>query len=139
VIAEIDHFLHVGRGKLLDVAVDRVDVHPIEEHLERRAERQAPPTAAADVIDPPQLPVDRGEIPELRTPDIERSHARTVAFSYRTGSRREGSRGRGDRTRSRAGEGGRRAPRWSPAAAEERTRAAWSGNPSRRPALRPER
>src|SRR5438093_3913628 len=73
-IAEIDDFLYVRRRQLLHVAVDRLDVYPVEQHLERRTQRQTPATPAADVINPPQLPINRPEIPELRVPDIERSH-----------------------------------------------------------------
>src|SRR5262245_56288745 len=39
-IAEVDDFLHVGALQLVDIAVDRLDVHPVEEHLERRTQRQ---------------------------------------------------------------------------------------------------
>jgi hypothetical protein len=74
-VAEVDDFLHVGARQLVDVAVDRLDVHPVEEHLERRTQRQTPPTPAADVVDPPQLLINRGKVPELRLPDVERSHA----------------------------------------------------------------
>src|SRR5262249_20228403 len=77
-IAEIDHFLDVGRRQLVDVAVDRLHVHAIEQHLERRTQRQAPPAPAANVIDPPQLLVDRTKIPELRPPDIERRHVMSL-------------------------------------------------------------
>ena len=41
-----------------------------------------------------------------------------------------------DETRSLQRTGGRRAPGWSPAAAEQRTRAAWSNDPSLGPAPR---
>ncbi len=75
-VAEIDHFLDVARRKLVDVAVDRLDVHAVEEHLERRAERQAPPAPATDVVNPPQLLINRGQIPKLRALDIQRSHER---------------------------------------------------------------
>jgi len=77
-IAEVDHFLDVGRRQLVDVAVDRLDVDPIEQHLERRTQRQTPPAPAANVINPPQLLIDRSQIPELRTLDIERRHDRCL-------------------------------------------------------------
>jgi len=48
--------------------------------------------------------------------------------------RRTRVRGRVDRTRSRNGATDRDAPGWSPAAAGQRTRAAWSGDPYRAPA-----
>jgi hypothetical protein len=38
-VAEVDDFLDVGDGRLLDVPVDRVGVEAIEHHLERGAER----------------------------------------------------------------------------------------------------
>src|SRR5436853_13254 len=56
---------------------------PVEEDLERRAEGQTAPTAAADVVDPTQLLIDGVELPELRLPDVE-GHAR-AAFHARRG------------------------------------------------------
>ena len=38
-ITEIDDFLDVRRGQLVDVAVDSLHVHAIEQHLERRTQR----------------------------------------------------------------------------------------------------
>src|SRR5207249_5611038 len=88
-IAEIDHFLDVGGRELVDIAVDRLHVHAVEQHLERRTQRQAPPAPPTNVIAPPQLLINRSQIPKLRTLDIERSHDydRTEALRYRTGSR----------------------------------------------------
>src|SRR4029453_1708012 len=76
-IAEIDHFLDVAGRQFVDVAVARLDVHPIEQHLERRTQRQTPPTPTTNVINPPQLPIDLPQIPKLRLPKIQRrtSHA----------------------------------------------------------------
>jgi hypothetical protein len=74
-IAEIDDFLDVRRRQLVHVAVDRLDVHPVEQHLERRTQRQAPPAATADVVHTPHLPVNRPEIPKLRLPKIQTRHA----------------------------------------------------------------
>src|SRR5438876_4839166 len=115
-VAEVDDFLDVRCGQLFHVAVDGVDIHPIEQHFERRAERQTPPTAAAYVIDPPQLLVDGAELPELRILDIETRHdgtERLATHELAAG----GAAGGVDRTRSRKVGGGRRAPGWSPAAA----------------------
>src|SRR5207302_6158594 len=71
-----DDFLHVRRRQLLDVPVDRLDVDPIEQYLERRTQRQTPPAPITDVVHPPQLPIDRRRVPELRLPKIERRIAR---------------------------------------------------------------
>ena len=73
-VAEVHDFLDVARGQLLDVAVHGVHVEPVEQHLERRAERQTPPAAAADVVDPPQLTVDAAELPELRRFQVAGRH-----------------------------------------------------------------
>jgi len=51
------------------------------------------------------------------------------------GARRRGV-GGVDENRSLLANDGRRAPGWSPAAAEQRTRAAWSNDPSHTPAPR---
>ena len=75
-VAEVDDFLHVGRRQLLDVPVDRLDVDPAEHHLERRTQRQTPPTPIADVVHPPQLGIDRRRLPKLRQLHIERRIAR---------------------------------------------------------------
>ena len=71
-VAEVDHFLDVRRRQLVDVTVDSLPVQPIEHHLERRTQRQAPPTPPTDVVHPPQLPLDLPQIPKLRPPQIER-------------------------------------------------------------------
>src|SRR3989454_10159901 len=72
----VHDFLDVARRQLLDVAVDGVHVQPVEEDLERRAERQAAAAAAADIVDAPELRVDGRPVPELRRIEIERCHQR---------------------------------------------------------------
>src|SRR2546426_845423 len=73
-VAEVDDLLEVARRQLLDIAVDGVHVQPVEEDLERRAEREAAAAAAADVVDAPELRVDRRSVPELRRSEVQRAH-----------------------------------------------------------------
>src|SRR5207249_538228 len=115
-------------------AVDGVHVQPVEENLERRAERQAATAAAADVVDAPQLLVDRAAIPELRRLQIESAHG-----DERDPARAEsGGRIAGgvDETRSRHAIAGE--PRRDGAQPRRvmRTRAAWSNDSARDPSAR---
>jgi hypothetical protein len=52
-VAEVDDLLQVGPGQPVRLPVHRLHVEPVEHDLERRAQRQAPPTAVADVIHAP--------------------------------------------------------------------------------------
>ena len=70
-VAEIHHLFHVPGGKLLHIAVHRVDIEPVEQHLEGRTEGEAPTAAAADVVDAAKLAVDGIQLPEIGLPDIE--------------------------------------------------------------------
>jgi hypothetical protein len=75
-VAEIDDFLEIRLRQLVDVAIDRLDVDAVEQHLERRTQRQAPPAPRAHVEDAPHLLVDLPEVPELGPGKIERRIAR---------------------------------------------------------------
>ena len=70
-VAEIHHLFHVPGGKLLHIAVHRVEIEPVEQHLEGRTEGEAPSAAAADVVDAAKLAVDGIQLPEIGLPDIE--------------------------------------------------------------------
>src|SRR4029450_5929021 len=77
-VAEVHDLFEVGRQQLLHVSVHRVDIQAIEHHLERRAERQAAPTARVHVIHPAQLGVDAIELPEVRRANIARARTMTL-------------------------------------------------------------
>jgi hypothetical protein len=76
-IAKVHDLLHINRRQLLHVPIHRLDIQPIKHHLERRTQRQTPPTPPTYVIDPPQLRIDLSQIPKLRLSQIQRrtSHA----------------------------------------------------------------
>jgi len=78
-VTQVHDLAGVGGRKLLDVAVDRLDVEAVEQHLEGRTERQAPPTARADVVDAAKLGIDLRRIPERRRVDVERHSLGVVA------------------------------------------------------------
>jgi hypothetical protein len=87
-IAEVDDRLQVGGREFVDVAVDGLGVDPIEHDLERGAEWQTAPAAAADVVDTTQLDVEFSRLPEVRRPDIEGHGVPPWSFRPSVGIRR---------------------------------------------------